>query len=77
MALVGTVVEADWDDDDNVIAVELETDDGTYRIELSGSGAQLLRHAGDQVEVEGTVFEDEDGRWNVRISSFNVLDNAW
>jgi hypothetical protein len=71
--LVGTVIEADWDDDGNVIAVELETDDETISISNRGKGGELLAHVGQRVEVVGTVAVDEEG-WEVLfVSSFTLL----
>jgi hypothetical protein len=73
VTLIGTVVEVDWDDDGFVIAVELETFDGTYSISSSGKGNELLAYGGQRIEVVGTVSAQDDG-WNVLfVSSYTLL----
>jgi len=73
VTLIGKVVEADWDDNGNVIAVELETESETFSISSSGRGDELLSHVGQRVEVVGSVSEDEDG-WSVLVvSSYTLL----
>ena len=73
VTLIGTVVEADWDDDGNVVAVDLESDDGTFSISASGKGTELLGLAGQRVEVVATVSVNEDG-WDVLlVSSYTLL----
>jgi hypothetical protein len=74
VTLVGTVIESDWDEDGNAIAVELRTDDEVYSIASVGRGADLLSYDGQLVEVVGTVSVDDDG-WNVlSVSSFTLLE---
>ena len=71
--LVGTVVASDWDEEGNVLAIDLETSDETYLIDLSGTGQELLSHVGRIVEVVGEVEEDEDGWTHILVSSFTVI----
>jgi hypothetical protein len=73
VTLIGTVVESDWDDDGNVIEIELETDDGSYTIEISGKGQELLAHIDEQVEVVGTQYEDDDGFQYLKVSSYTLI----
>ena len=47
--LTGTVVEADWDDEGNVIAVDLETEDDIHSISNRGKGNELLREAHEKI----------------------------
>lgn len=73
VTLIGTVVEAEWDDDGYLIAVDLETGDGTFSISDTGKGNELLAVAGQRVEIVGTVSVDDDG-WNVlSVSSYTLL----
>ena len=68
------MIESDWDEDGNAIAVELRTDDEVYSIVSVGRGADLLSYDGQLVEVVGTVSVDDDG-WNVlSVSSFTLLE---
>lgn len=40
--IVGTVVGLDTDEEGNIIAINLETHEGTYAIEVLGEGIELL-----------------------------------
>jgi hypothetical protein len=75
VTLVGTLVEADWDDDGEVIAVELDTEDGVFVIDLSEKGAELIALAGEKVEISGTVYDDEDGWTHLVVVSFKVISS--
>lgn len=74
-SLVGTIVEVDWDDNGDVIAVELETDETTYTVASSGKGRELLNLAGQRVEVRGTISEDEYGWDVIHVTSFTVVSS--
>jgi tRNA(Ile2) C34 agmatinyltransferase TiaS len=76
VTLVGTIVAADWDEDGNVVVIELETEDAIYELDLSQAGTALLGHVGDTVEVTGSLQEDEDG-WEVLVvRSFSVVEES-
>jgi hypothetical protein len=71
--IVGTVVESETDEDGNVLAIDLETYEGTYSIELSGEGKELLSYVGETVEIEGVVTEDDEGWRYLEVLSFSVV----
>jgi hypothetical protein len=70
----GTVVEDDWDDDDNVIAVAISSDEEYYVVDKRGKGKDLLKLVDKEVEVKGTVKEDEDGNRIITVRSYQVLE---
>lgn len=73
--IVGKIVEADTDEDGNTLAIDLETVEGTYSIELIGAGAELLSYVGESVEIEGFVTEDEHGWRYLEVLSFAVVSD--
>ncbi len=74
VTLVGTVVAADWDDNGNVIGVDLQTDDQDYIIADTGSGPELLQLVGKKISATGTVSHNDDGVSILTVSSFTVLE---
>jgi hypothetical protein len=76
MTLVGRVSAVEWDEDGNVLVVELETDDAIYELDLSRGGVALLDQVGATVRVTGALSTDEDG-WEVLVVySFTVLEQS-
>jgi hypothetical protein len=76
IVVIGTIVETETDEDGNALAVDLEADDGTYSIELSGLGEELLWYVGETVEIDGYVTEDDDGRRYLEVLSFSVVSES-
>ncbi len=75
VTLVGTVVAADWDEQGNVIGVDLQTDEQDYIIADTGSGVEILHLVGKKISATGTVTQNEDGVSILTVSSFKVLDD--
>jgi len=71
--MIGTIVVSNTDEDGNALAIDLETAEGTYTIELSGVGEDLLWYVGETVEVEGLVTENDDGWRSLEVLSFTVV----
>ena len=72
--IVGTVVAVDWDEDGNVIDIELDTERDVYPVELDEMGTELLDYVGDVVNIQGVLFWNDD-EWTVlRVESFYVVD---
>jgi hypothetical protein len=71
VTIVGTVYASDWDDNDNVTAVSIETDDGAYYD--VGNGAQLLKLVGKRVQVTGVVALDGEGNTIITVRTHKVL----
>lgn len=71
--LTGIVIPADWNDDQEVIAAALATaDEKEYRIDLNRKGRELLDHLQHQVEVTGSLSEDEKGRRVITVRRYAV-----
>jgi hypothetical protein len=71
--MTGIVIPADWNDDQEVIAVALATpDEKEYRIGGNRKGRELLDHLQHQVEVTGPLSEDEKGRRVINVSRYIV-----
>ena len=74
--IVGFVVPSEWDNDDNVVAITIATDDDDYVVELNKMGEELFDFLDEDVEVTGIVREDKDGTKRVRVTSYEVLEDA-
>ena len=73
VVLIGTVVIADWDENGEVIAIDIQTDDeGTFAIALEGAGQDLLSYVDQRVEIEGWLFDGEDGWTYVQVQRFAI-----
>jgi hypothetical protein len=71
--LTGIVIPADWNDDQEVVAVALATpDEKEYRIDVKRKGRELLDHLQHQVEVSGPLSEDEKGRRVITVNRYIV-----
>ena len=71
--MTGIVIPADWNDDQEVVAVALATpDEKEYRIGGNRKGRELLDHLQQQVEVTGPLSEDEKGRRVITVSRYIV-----
>ena len=73
--IIGTIVESETDEDGNILAIDLETEEGTYSIELSGVGEELVSYMGETVEIEGFVTEDDDGWRYLEVLSFTIVSD--
>ena len=71
--LTGIIIPADWNDDQEVVAVALATpDEREYRIDVRRKGRELLGHLQQQVEVTGPLSKDEKGRRVITVSRYVV-----
>ena len=74
--IVGYVVPSEWDNDDNVVAISISTDDDDYVVEVNKLGEELFDFLDEDVEVTGIVREDKDGTKRVRVTSYEVLEDV-
>lgn len=72
MTVVGFVREIE--DDDDVLGLEISTDEDDYVVELNKEGKKLFDLVDRDIEATGIVTEDEDGLARITISSFEVLE---
>ena len=71
--LTGIVIPADWNDDQEVVAVALATpDEKEYRISGNRKGRELLDHLQHQVEVTGPLSGDEKGRRVITVRRYII-----
>jgi uncharacterized membrane protein YcgQ (UPF0703/DUF1980 family) len=74
--IVGYVVPNEWDNEDNVIAISISTDDDDYLVEMNKLGEELFDFLDEDVEVTGMVREDRDGTKRIRVTSYEVLEDV-
>lgn len=77
VTLEGIITAADWDDDNNVIAVLLCTpDEDEYLIEDNERGEELLDLVSQNVMVTGILEEDDYGDKIIDIKSYEIYEEA-
>jgi hypothetical protein len=74
ITISGFVTPEQWDDNDNVIAIGLSTDEDDYIIELNRLGEELFDFLDEDVEITGFIREDKDGTKHITISNYEILD---
>lgn len=73
----GLVVPVDWDEEDNVIAVAIATDqEEEYFVNPTPEGEELIDYVDEKVEVTGFVTEDEEGNKEIEVTQFWSLDQS-
>jgi hypothetical protein len=71
----GIVLALDWDDNDNVSAVSIISEDGEeYLVVKNANGKKFLKLVDKDVIVTGSISEDSDGNKVIAINSFEVLE---
>jgi len=73
ITITGYVTAADWDWNDVVSAVKVETDDGDYVVAPNRLGEELFAEVDNEVEVTGILREDRDGTKRISVTSYEVL----
>jgi hypothetical protein len=74
--IVGYVVPNEWDNEDNVVAISISTDDDDYVVELNKLGEELFDFLDEDVEVTGLIRDDKDGTKRIRVTSYEVLEDV-
>ena len=70
----GTVFAAAWDDKNNVIQVVVDTpDQDGFLIDPKGKGKELLDCLRREVEVIGTLKEDNNGDFVVDVKEYRLV----
>ena len=73
VTLTGSVIPADWNDDQEVIAASLATaDEKEYRICSTKKGKELLGVLQHEVEATGILERDEKGRNIITVRHYIV-----
>jgi len=73
--IMGKVVAADWDDNENLIAVSIETGSESYYVSDNPIGQELLELEGETVNVTGIIGEDEDGEKTIIVITYEPLSD--
>ena len=77
--ITGTLMPSDWDDDDNIIGLEISTDDDTFLLETNGLWEELkelVESSDEDVEVTGYITEEKDGTKWISVTSYDVLSEG-
>ena len=76
ITIAGYVTPTDWNWNNDVCAVSLETHDDVYAIEPNSLGEELFSELDSEVELTGFVSEEKDGTKRITITSYEVLTRA-
>ena len=77
ITVTGTLFPARFDKKGNVTGLVIDTpDQDNYLIENKGMGTELMHFIGADVEVTGTLKENERGDFYIRIKKYRILSNA-
>ena len=70
----GTIFPVKWDENDNVVRVVIYTpDQDGYLIDRNKKGKELLDLLQREVEVSGTMREDEDGDLIFKVKEYSLI----
>jgi hypothetical protein len=73
VTLTGIIIPADWNEDQEVVAVALATpDEKEYRVDVNRKGRELLDHLQHQAEVTGPLRKDEKGRRVITVRRYII-----
>ncbi len=73
----GTVVAEDWDQNDNIVEVAIETSDGEeYLVEHNGRANELLGLIDQSIVAKGVVGERLDGLMTIKVKRFESLGRS-
>ena len=73
VTLTGFVIPEEWDNNDNVIAIAISTEDEDYLVERNKPGEELYDFLDEDVEATGFVREDKDGTKHISVTSYEIL----
>ncbi len=74
-SITGIIVPSDWDDNDNLIQIAIQTiDEEEYIIKQNKRGRELLDLIEQEVEVVGTTTENGDGNIIIEISEYSLKE---
>jgi hypothetical protein len=76
ITISGYVIESEWDDSDDLVAVGIETDeDEEYLIEPDALGEELFDRLDRRVEVTGMVQKDKEGNMRIKVTDYRLLED--
>jgi hypothetical protein len=72
----GIVIPNKWDGKNNVIGVSIQAfDENEYIVKSCLDNKDLLDFIKKKVMAYGKVFERSDGKFNIEVNRFEMLDN--
>ena len=72
----GILIPEKWDDKNNVIGVSIQAfDENEYIVKSCLDEKDLFDFIKKKVKVTGKVFERSDGKFNIEVNHFEVMDN--
>lgn len=76
ITITGYVTPTDWDWDDAVSGVSIETHDDEYMVDPNRLGEELFSELDSEVEVTGFLEKGRDGTKRITVTSYDVLTEA-
>ena len=71
----GIIAPMDWDDDYNVTAIKISTDnEEDIGIETDPVGNELFKYIREPVVVYGILSEDTEGNKTVSVKNFKIIE---
>lgn len=72
--IAGIIIPIDWDDYDDVTRVAIQTsEEEEYLVDQTKKGKELLDFIEEEVEVTGSVREDEDGNFIIEVNEYGLI----
>ena len=75
--IIGCLTAVERDDNNEACAIVISTDREDYRVEPKGLGRDLLIMEGEEVEVKGKLIIDNGGDKRIRVSTYDLIDDAY
>ncbi|MEW5801944.1 MAG: hypothetical protein AB1847_07535 [bacterium] len=76
VTITGIVTAADWDEDDDIVAVTISTaDEEEYLVDDNPKGEELLELVYRNVKATGVVEDDGEGGKLISVRSYEILDD--
>lgn len=73
ITIVGTVTPIEFNDNDKVVAVTIDTAEGYYDVSDNSIGKELLELLDKNITATGIVGEDKDGNRIITIETYKIL----
>ncbi len=72
----GILIPEKWDDKNNVIGVSIQAfDENEYIVKSCLDDKDLFGVIKKKIKVNGKVFERSDGKFDIEINRFEVMEN--
>ena len=73
----GLILPVEWDENDTVVAVVIETtDEESFIVETDKKGKELLQFIHHEVEATGTTREAQYGNMYIKVKSYTPLEKS-